>query len=173
LNIIAVDGDTDLHLKWRTLVELLTPWLYGGLGACVYLLRSAHMYIYQRTFDVRRKPEYTNRIMLGAIAAGAIIMFTNNIAGDDGSVIQLSSAALGFLASYNTDLLFTAMERVINALLPKIGLDTVQKAPGPAGPVDINAIIEHAVHAKTPEEKEHLHALAAHLAGMRPPKGTK
>ena len=128
LNIIAVDGDTNLHLRWRTLVELLTPWLYGGLGACVYLLRSAHMYIYQRTFDVRRKPEYTNRIMLGAIAGGAIIMFTNNIAGDDGSVIQLSSAALGFLAGYNTDLLFSAMERVINALLPKIGLDTVQKA---------------------------------------------
>jgi len=166
LNIIAVDGDTGLHLKWRTIVELLTPWLYGGLGACVYLLRSAHMYIYQRTFDVRRKPEYTNRIMLGAIAGGAIIMFTNNIAGDDGSVIQLSSAALGFLAGYNTDLLFSAMERVINALLPKIGLDTVQKASATIKPVDVNALVDHAVQAKSPE-KEHLHAMAAHAIGMR------
>ena len=174
LNVIAVDGDTGPHVKWRTIVELLTPWLYGGLGACVYLLRSAHTYIYLRTFDVRRKPEYTNRIMLGAIAGGAIIMFTNNIAGEDGTVVQLSSAALGFLAGYNTDLLFSAMERVINALLPKIGIDTVQRNGGGGGnrPVDVNRIIDHAVKAKSPE-KEHLHALAAHVVGMRPHKRDK
>jgi hypothetical protein len=166
LNIIAVDGDTNLHLRWRTLVELLTPWLYGGLGACVYLLRSAHMYIYQRTFDVRRKPEYTNRIMLGAIAGGAIIMFTNNIAGDDGSVIQLSSAALGFLAGYNTDLLFSAMERVINALLPKIGLDTVQKASATIKPVDVNKFAEQIDKAEGPH-KEHLKAVLSKLVSVR------
>ena len=120
-------GDTNSYRGRTIFFELLTPWMYGGLGACVYLLRSAHIYIYQRTFDVRRKPEYFNRILLGAIAGGAIILFANNVAGDDGTVIQLGSAALGFLAGYNTDLLFSAMERISGALLPKLGLDTMQR----------------------------------------------
>jgi hypothetical protein len=169
LNIIAVNPNTNAHLWDRTFFELLTPWMYGGLGACVYLLRSAHTYIYQRTFDVRRKPEYTNRIMLGAIAGGAIILFVNNIAGDDGTVIQLSSAALGFLAGYNTDLLFTAMERVIGALLPKIGIDTVQKA-APTKPADINDLMKHHANAKG-TDKDFVKSVITHVTGMRGGKG--
>jgi hypothetical protein len=150
----------------RTALEMITPWAYGALGACVYLLRSAHVYMYQRTFDVRRKPEYFNRILLGTIAGGAIILFTNNIAGDDGTLIQLGSGALGFLAGYNTDLLFNAMERVTNALLPKLGIETVQKAGTTAKPVDINTLIEQTLKAKD-IDKDHLKALTAHLTGMR------
>jgi hypothetical protein len=170
LNVMAANTNTDTYLVSRTILELVTPWIYGGLGACVYLLRSAHTYIYQRTFDVRRKPEYFNRILLGAIAGGAIILFANNIAGDDGTVIQLGSAALGFLAGYNTDLLFSALERISGALLPKLGIDTMQKAPSAIKPVDVNALVDQAVNAKGPE-KDHIHALAAHLAGMRSHKG--
>lgn len=169
LNVMAANTNTDTYLVSRTILELMTPWMYGGLGACVYLLRSAHTYIYQRTFDVRRQPEYINRILLGMIAGGAIILFANNIAGDDGTVIQLGSAALGFLAGYNTDLLFSALERISGALLPKLGIDTVQKA-GAVKPVDVNAIVDHAVEAKG-AEKDHLHALAAHAIGMRTHKG--
>ncbi len=120
----------------RTALEMITPWAYGALGACVYLLRSAHVYMYQRTFDVRR------------------------------TLIQLGSGALGFLAGYNTDLLFNAMERVTNALLPKLGIETVQKAGTTAKPVDINALIEQTLKAKD-IDKDHLKALTAHLTGMR------
>jgi hypothetical protein len=165
LKLMLGTGDTDSYLRSRTLLELLTPWMYGGLGACVYLLRSAHTYIYLRTFDVRRKPEYFNRILLGMIAGGSIILFANNIAGDDGTVIQLGSAALGFLAGYNTDLLFSAIERISNALLPKIGLNTVQKAGGNK-PVDVNALVDQTLKAKG-TDKDHLKALTAHITGMR------
>ena len=46
------------------------------VGACAYMLRSAHYFIYQRSFDTRRTPEYFNRILLGAISGGAIILFS-------------------------------------------------------------------------------------------------
>ena len=85
------------------------PWIYGGLGACIFLLRTAHVFIYQRSFDVRRKPEYLNRILLGAASGGAIMLFVNQITDDQGNVFKLSSAALGFLAGYNTDFLFSTM----------------------------------------------------------------
>jgi len=58
LGVMSERGNTNSYAVWRIILELLTPWVYGGLGACVYLLRSAHVFIYQRCFDVRRRPEY-------------------------------------------------------------------------------------------------------------------
>lgn len=104
---------------WSKLVQILILYAYGGLGACAYLLRSAHTFIYKRTFDVRRQPEYYNRILLGAIAGGTITLFVNQTAGDEGATVQLSSAALSFIAGYSTDFLFSKIENIIDALLPK------------------------------------------------------
>jgi hypothetical protein len=58
-----------------SLVQIMALYAYGGLGACASLLRSAHTFIYKRTFDIRRQPEYFNRILLGTIAGGTIILF--------------------------------------------------------------------------------------------------
>lgn len=82
----------------RPLFDILVPFAYGGLGACVYLLRSAHSYIADRSFDERRKPEYYSRIFLGIIGGGTIALFVDTVTADGGGPIQLSSAALGFIA---------------------------------------------------------------------------
>lgn len=132
-----LDGEIDRINTWLQLVELLLPFSYGGLGACVYLLRNAHTNLHARTFDVRRKSEYMNRILLGAVAGGTITLFVNQITTEGGETIQLSAAALGFLAGYSTDFLFQTIERVINAILPKVGIETVQTArPSPRPPGD-------------------------------------
>jgi hypothetical protein len=116
----------DLWIKGtRDLLQSLQPWAYGGLGACAYMLRSAHYHIYQRSFDVRRTPEYFNRIGLGAISGGAIILFVNNLVNDDDSSINLGSAALGFVAGYSTDFLFNTIERIVTAIFPKVTVETV------------------------------------------------
>lgn len=123
------DAATDPPDKLVQLATLLTPWAYGGLGACAYLLRSAHVFIHQRTFDVRRKPEYLNRILLGAISGGAVIVLINQLTDQSGAQINLSSAALGFIAGYSTDFLFNTVERIVSAILPKVSLESVQKGP--------------------------------------------
>jgi len=58
----------------------------------------------------------------GTISGGAILLFVNQITTEEGSVIQLSSAALGFLAGYSTDFLFNTIEQVIGAILAKVGI---------------------------------------------------
>lgn len=132
-----LDGEVDRMNTWLQLMEGLLPFSYGGLGACVFLLRSAHSNIHARTFDVRRKPEYFNRILLGTVAGGTITLFVNQVTTEEGETIQLSAAALGFLAGYSTDFLFQTIERVINAILPKVGIETVQTArPSPRPPGD-------------------------------------
>jgi hypothetical protein len=171
LQVIAYAADADVYRVSRTILELLVPWAYGGLGSCVYLLRSAHTYIYQRTFDLRRKPEYFNRILLGTICGGAIILFVNQLMGDDGTVIQLSSAALGFLAGYSTDFLFNTIERIIAAVLPKVGLETVKRDTSPLSP-DFKDIADRFDKAKG-ADKDFYKALMEHATGARSPSSSR
>jgi hypothetical protein len=90
LSVLGQEGDTGLFSWLRNILESLLPWAYGALGSCAYLLRSAHFFIYQRSFDLRRKPEYFNRVLLGAISGGAIILFVNYLVDDGGTVLHLS-----------------------------------------------------------------------------------
>jgi hypothetical protein len=102
----------------RAFGVMMEPFTYGAMGACVFLLRSLHRHIYGRTFDRRRKPEYFNRILLGAISGGAVVLLVHSNPNDT-TATKVSATALGFLAGYNTDLLFSAIERITNAIFPK------------------------------------------------------
>jgi hypothetical protein len=126
----GLEPDTTKHAWQRNLVQTLLPWTYGALGSCAYLLRSAHYFIHQRCFDLRRKPEYFNRVLLGAISGGAIILFVDYLVNDDdGTVLHLSSAAFGFIAGYSTDFLFNTIERVVAAIFPKTDSDPNASPP--------------------------------------------
>jgi hypothetical protein len=98
-------------------------------GACAFLLRSAHSYIYGRSFDLRRKPEYTNRILLGAVSGGAIILFSDYLVSQEDTTVHVGSAALGFIAGYSTDFLFNTVERAVGALFPKTERPRPHRAP--------------------------------------------
>jgi hypothetical protein len=167
LEYTAQQGDQRIFKASRSMVELLLRPAYGGLGACVYLLRSAHAFIHQRSFDIRRKPEYFNRILLGTIAGGAIILFVNQLVGEEGSVVQLSSAALGFLAGYSTDFLFNTIERVIAAILPKVGIESTRRANTPSSAtMDFKDVADR--HDKaTGADKAFYKALLEQMTGAR------
>lgn len=123
INVYGQETDASKFFWQKNILQSLLPWAYSALGSCAYLLRSAHYFIYQRSFDLRRKPEYFNRVLLGAISGGAIILFVNYLVGEDGTVLHLSSAALGFVAGYSTDFLFNTIERVVAAIFPKTDSD--------------------------------------------------
>jgi hypothetical protein len=157
-------------------VPIIVPWVYGGLGACAYLLRTAHTLIAERSFDVRRKPEYLNRILLGAVSGGAIVLLFNS--GSDDDTVKISAAALGFIAGYSNDLLFSAVERIVAAILPKVGLDTLKKdqvaAPQspvalPAGGMTLKDLIDRMDGATTAEEKDLYKMLIERLSAHLPP----
>lgn len=110
------------------------PWAYGVLGACAYLLRTGHAFIYERSFDLRRTPEYYNRILLGGISGGAIILFADYLSPPDDTAAHIGATALGFIAGYRTNLLFNMMGNVVTAIFPKVELqpepsDELSKRP--------------------------------------------
>lgn len=152
-----------LYVPYALLATLL-PFTYGGLGACAYLLRSAHNFIHQRCFDPQRIPEYNSRILLGVVGGGAIVFLVAEIPDGSGGVIELSAKALGFIAGYNSDFLFNTIERIVAALLPKIRDTTVRRAePKPRVMSEEQALIEGLLDrlriSKDEEEKKTIRGL--------------
>ena len=147
----------------------LVPFTYGGIGACLFLLKTLHTYIYARTFDDKRKPEYASRIVLGFVSGGVVVLLIDQVASDGGA-IQISAAALGLLTGYNTDFLFSAIERVAAALLPKVGLDSVRRQSSVQSSVNVSAaatndLINKITNAPDEATRKSLMALLKQLMG--------
>lgn len=161
----ARDENTADTVLWRyildNILQTLIPFAYGGLGAATYLLRSAHVHVHARTFDPNFIPEYYSRLLLGIVAGGTIQLLIDRVS-DGGEVIHLSAAALAFIAGYNADLVFKVIERISDALLPKVGVESVRRAPpmSMAG-MTLPALIKQLDEAKTPEAKQAIQSLIA------------
>jgi len=101
-----------------TLFTHLTPFMYGAFGASVFLLRQAETQLRERTFDPRRLPEFRNRLVLGTLSGGAIVLLYSS-GGITETNVKITEAALGFIGGYSIDLLFSLLDRVVNALKPE------------------------------------------------------
>jgi hypothetical protein len=112
----------------------LLPFVHGLLGALTYLMRSAHNYIAERSFDLQRTPEYYNRMLLGFVSGGVVLLFV------DPKSFNVSDGAVAFIVGYNTDYLFAALERVAGAVFPKaVGTGSSQASAG-TGKLSISKI---------------------------------
>lgn len=155
----AIDVLPSFGQGLQVTLHILVPFTYGAIGACIFLLKTSHSYIHKRQFDPLRIPEYYSRMILGAVAGGMIVVLVRQVAGDDGAAISLSAAALGFLAGYNNDLLFAAIERISNALLPKIGWESIQEKAKKdvstiVADISLTDLLDRRDKAKTPADKE-------------------
>lgn len=119
-----------------SLVTTLMPFMYGAFGASVYMLREAESYLKNRTFDPRRVPEFRNRLVLGTLSGGIIVLLYSS-GGIVETNVRITEAALGFIGGYSIDLLFSLLDRIVNSLKPdERGSTTPPPAPVPsmAGP---------------------------------------
>lgn len=107
---------TTLSLLYWVALALL-PFAYGALGASVRLLRVMESRLRDRSFDPRRIPEHRTRWVLGTLSGGVIVMFVSTGGTGDTSV-KLTEAALGFLAGYSIDLLFSLLDNLVSILSP-------------------------------------------------------
>jgi len=149
-------------LQWHAIglvLAAVVPFAYGGLGAAAFLLRAAHGHLHSRTFDPNHIPEYYSRMLLGVIAGGAIQLLITQVADETG-VIKLSAAAVAFVAGYNSDLLFSTVERISAALLPKVGL-TSMRVPESAAVTGLSvpALLEQLDKAQSDEARDVIRGL--------------
>lgn len=95
----------------------ITPFAYGAFGSTVRLLRVTEIRLRSRSFDPRRLPEHRNRLVLGTLCGGIVVMFYSS-GGVGQTDVKLTEAALGFLAGYSIDVLFSILDRLVNAISP-------------------------------------------------------
>jgi hypothetical protein len=90
------------------------PLLYGLVGACAYVLRQLIIETRERTYQAEARPAYDLRIFLGMLSGLAVGWF---LRPDPQSKLvgELTPFALSFLAGYSVEVLFSAMDKLVNA----------------------------------------------------------
>lgn len=89
----------------------LLPVLYGALGTCAFVLRSLYREMVDRTFDGRRTGEFLVRIFLGMLS-GLTLQWL--VVRADGTIAGgVTPAVLAFLGGYSVEMLFAAMDRLV------------------------------------------------------------
>jgi hypothetical protein len=89
----------------------LLPVLYGALGTCAFVLRSLYREMVDRTFDGRRTGEFLVRIFLGMLS-GLTLQWL--VVRPDGTIAGgVTPAVLAFLGGYSVEMLFAAMDRLV------------------------------------------------------------
>jgi hypothetical protein len=156
-NLVVNTKGPGLLCMLGTLLGRMCPFLWGALGALAFLLRTCHEFIHRREFDQRRVPEYYNRILLGAVSGGAIQMYVQNQFEN----IGVGANAVAFVAGYNTDLLFSYLDRIFSALLPKEPSSATNK---PAAPPPATAASNLPTGPATPQPDERVARIQRLLA---------
>lgn len=102
------------HIILESLSRYLLPLLYGLLGACVYVLRTLSLEIKKLIYTVESDIRFQLRIYLGTLAGLAIgWLITEQSA--PGLLQSVTPIALAFIAGYSVELLFSAMDSIIDA----------------------------------------------------------
>jgi hypothetical protein len=109
------------------IARLVEPFTYGALGSCAYLLRVTEQRLRARDFDPAREPEHRNRLVLGTLSGGVIVLLVHQVPNSEGIAIQIADAALGFIAGYSVDFLFDTIDRIINSILPKVSYESMRR----------------------------------------------
>ena len=111
-------ADTDaIVVKSRQMLAVLQgyllPLLYGWIGATAYVVRSLGREARERLYRRENDTAYTLRIFLGSLAGLAIGWFLKpeDVTGFN----AISPFALAFAAGYSVDLLFTLLDKIVNA----------------------------------------------------------
>ena len=115
----------ELEVVLCSLTGYILPLLYGALGAFAFILRKLSDPVGKLTYAYDTRVSYTLRVHIGALGGLAVGWFINGnspISGFGGSaasgLVALSPLALAFAAGYASDLLFTALDKVVAAFSP-------------------------------------------------------
>src|SRR5260370_40694150 len=95
---------------------------------------SAHNYISERSFDLKRTAASYNRMLLGFVSGGVVLLFV------DPKSFNVSDGAVAFIVGYNTDYLFAALELVEGAVFPKAGGTGSSQASAGIGKLAISKV---------------------------------
>ncbi|WP_417911767.1 hypothetical protein [Candidatus Electronema sp. TJ] len=115
-----IEARQSAQLILQPIQQYILPLLYGWIGALAYVLRSINREIKEITYTSQSNEHYRLRTQLGALSGLAVGWFLSvdpedYAAQNSFSFGSLSPLALSFLAGYSVELLFSAMDKIVEA----------------------------------------------------------
>jgi hypothetical protein len=106
-------------------LDLLVPFVWGGLGSCIYLLKLLNDKAHERSFDDRLLKGWGSRIWLGAVL-GAIVLYIYDPSKFTGEDIALDAKAVAFLTGVGVKVVYGAIEKTVATLAAKMNLSALR-----------------------------------------------
>lgn len=132
--ITKAGGEVDAQ-SWQILLVFISdtgsvqiaPLFYGGLGACIYLLRSLSTKAADGTFDARKLQGVGARIFLGAIFGFIVVNLLFDTSETDGAIVldmlgihALEMNAVAFFCGLGVKAIYSVFARTIDFVHHKI-----------------------------------------------------
>jgi len=120
---VKLATELDLGNKFLQFVD---PFLYGALGALVYLYKGLTEHYINRTLNPKKLSTNWLRIFMGSLSGGIIVhLFAEFIDISDissaGASGDAALMALGFLAGYSVEFFYQVLDKLIRTITPKAG----------------------------------------------------
>jgi hypothetical protein len=109
-------------------LEPLSPFFWGGLGACVYLLKRLTDFAADMSFDSKQLQGWQTRIWLGAILGAVAFQYiypeSAKLSADD---MKFSAKPVAFLTGVGVRVIYGALEKLIDFLAVKLDISPPKK----------------------------------------------
>jgi hypothetical protein len=116
-------GESTIKSIHQYILSPLAPFFWGGLGACVYLLKRLTDLAAARQFDKTKLQGWQTRVWLGAILGLVVqFIFDPTLMNSYG----LSQNALAFLIGVGVKVFYGSIEKAIQVASEKLKLRTTQ-----------------------------------------------
>jgi len=131
---------------------MVSPAFWGGLGACVFLLKTLSDKGRENQFDSRSLQGWRTRILLGAVLGSVIVYIYDPESFLEGS-LQVDANAIAFFTGVGIKVMYGAIEKTIDELAQRFNLDSVRKVKSREGV--IREYLEQELALLDPKENKH------------------
>lgn len=167
-DIVQAEEGWDLRLYFirEHVLKNLMPFVWGGLGACMYLSMALYEIARYRAFDQTRLHGWGLRVLLGSILA-AVVVFIFNPTAFSTDELPLESKSLAFLTGLGVKVVFGAFEKVVDTLVDKFNLDSMKNSGRQSSVESLRVLISEMIAELDDEDEETKKALIGVLKKVK------
>jgi hypothetical protein len=110
----------------RFAIDYFSPFAWGGVGSCVFLLKRLTDLASESTFNKSQMQGWQTRIWLGAIL-GAVIQHIYDPSSFTENAMRLDVKAVAFLTGVGVKVVYGAIEKTVEVLGEKLNLSAVRR----------------------------------------------
>ncbi len=99
-------------------LKFIDPFLYGALGALIYLYKSLTERYINRTLHPKELYTQWLRLFMGALVGGLLVNILNIIPNNEFVNNAVSAIVVGFLAGYSVEFFYNTLDKAIHAITP-------------------------------------------------------